>query len=246
MRSSAILIALLCLSGTVSAQRWFVSQKQANTRVVGLLNLPDVTRNFSDDACQSTESVGVQLYGTPSNTGVAVGAVYKRNHPEYGCGLLFKRAGTSTEEELPSEESGYDIAAAVVYERRGRWFRIAIPEGSAWIERPIPNDFLPYPLLLSQGLAYLRDDWDGQLRQTAGFGFPTVPLPIEWKDQVPKQVGIEVLGMTRVGSDEWIHIRFSTEMCGDTSVKTLKPMQGWIPAYRMDGRTTAWFYSRGC
>jgi hypothetical protein len=54
-----------------------------------------------------------------------MGVVYTRNHPEHGCGLLFRRAETSTEEELPAEEIGYEIAAAVVYERRGQWFRIA-------------------------------------------------------------------------------------------------------------------------
>jgi len=246
MRFSAILIAFLCISDSVCAQRWFVSQNQNNTRVIGLLNLPDVTRNFSDDECRSTESVGVQLYSTPSRTGAPLGAIYKRNHPEYGCGLLLKRAQTSTEEELPTEESGYEIAATVVYERRGRWFRIAIPQGSGWIERANDNDFLAYPPLLSQGLAYLRNDWDGQLRRTAGFESPTVPLQIEWKRLVSDQIGIEVLGMTRVGSDDWIHVRFSTDRCGDTAVKILNPMEGWLPAYRTDGATTAWFYSRGC
>jgi hypothetical protein len=236
----------LCLSGSVGAQRWFVSQNQGNTRVVGLLDLPDVTTNFSDDACLSTESVRAQLYSTPSRTGAAIGTVYKRKHPEYGCGLVFKRARTSIEEELPSEESRSDIAAAVVYERRERWFRVAVPQGSAWIERANADDFLSYPLLLSRRHAYLRNDWNGQLRQTAGFEFPIAPLPIEWKGRVTKQIGIEVLRMTRVGSDDWILVRFSTDRCGDATVKMLKPVQGWLPAYRSDGTTTAWFHSRGC
>jgi hypothetical protein len=110
-----------------------------------------------------------------------------------------------------------------------------VPQGSAWLERANANDFLSYPLLLSQHLAYLRSDWDGLLRQTAGFAFPPAPLPIEWKDQVPRQIGIEVLGMTRVGSDDWIHVRFSTERCGDTTVKMLRRVQGWLPAHRPDG-----------
>ena len=245
MRASAILIAFLGLSASVGAQRWFVLQDQARTRVIGLLALPDVTRNFSDDECRSTEAMSAQLYSAPSK-GVALGAVYKRNHPEYGCGLLFKRAGMSTEEYLPSEESGYEIAAAVVYERRGPWFRIAIPQGSAWIEGTNENDFLSYPLLLSKRMAFLRNDWDGQLRQSPGFGFPTAPIPPEWTQHIPRQIGIDVLGLTRVNNDDWIHVRFATERCGDSTVTMLKQVEGWLPAYRLSGTTTAWFYSRGC
>ena len=247
MRSSAVLIALLCLSSSGGAQRRFVSENLGSTRVIGPLDLPGVTRNFSDDACLSTESLGVQLHSTPSNTGAALGVVYTRNHPEYGCGLFFKRAGTSTEEYLPSEESGYEIAAAVVYERRGRWFRIALPQGSAWIERANDTDFLAYPGLLSRRLAYLRRDWDGQLRQRAGVDFPTLPLPTEWKERLRiKEIGIDVLCMTRVGNEDWMHVRFSTDRCGDATLKMLRPVQGWVQAYRADGRTTGWFYSRGC
>jgi hypothetical protein len=246
MKLFLAVFALVCMDGTASAQRWFVSQKHANERVVGLLDLPDVTANFADDVCASTESLAGRLYDTPARAGTATGVVYKRNHPEYGCGLFFKRAGTSREEELPSEESGYEIAAAVVYERRGLWFRIAVPQGSAWIERANDADFLPYPQLLSRQLAYLGNDWDGQLRQTAGFKFPIDPLPFEWKAQVPKPIEIEVLGVTRVGNDDWIHVQFTTDRCGDDALSLLKPVQGWLPAYRSDGATNAWFHSRGC
>jgi hypothetical protein len=245
MRSSAILIAFLCMSGSVFAQPHFVYENQGSARVIGLLDLPDV--RAADDECRSTESRGAQVYAKPSGTGAALGTVYQRKHPEYGCGLLFKRARSLTEEYLPSEESGSEILAAVVYERRGRWFRIAIPQGSGWIERANDNDFLAYPLLLSRKLAFLRTDWDGQLRQNAGFGFPTVSVPLEWKERLPKLgIEIEVLEMMPVGNDDWIHVRFAIGRCGDATSKMLKAVQGWLPAYRADGATTAWFHSRGC
>ena len=229
-----------------SAQRWFVLQNKPSERVVGLLDLRDVTENYADDACKSKDLISVQLYNRPTVAGTAIGAIYMRQHPEFGCGLLFKRAGTASEEELPTEESDYETAAAVVHERRGRWFRIAVPNGSGWIQRANADDCLPYPQLLAQQLAYLRKDWDGQLRRTAGFGFATEPVPVEWKEHVPKQIGIEVLGITRVGNDDWIHVRFVDERCGDDSLRRLKPVQGWLPAYRSDGMPVAWFYSRGC
>ncbi len=245
MKVFAVALAFVCMCRSVSAQRWFVSQNQPNERVVGLLDLRDVTENYADDAC-GLKQISVQLYNTPSTAGAAIGAIYMRKHPEYGCGLLFKRAGPSSEEELPTEESGYEILAAVVHERRGRWFRIAVPQGSAWIERANADDFLSYPQLLARNMAYLRSDWDGQLRRTAGFGSPTEPLPLEWKERVPNQIGIDVLGMTRVGNEDWILVRFTTERCGDDTLRMLKPMQGWLPAFRSDRTPAAWFYSRGC
>ena len=107
--------------------------------------------------------------------------------------VTLQPSGTIQQEELPTEESGYETLAAVVYERRGRWFRIAVPRGSAWIERANTDDFLPYPQLLARGMAYLRNDWDGQLRQTAGFGSPAEVLPLEWKERIPTPIDIEVL-----------------------------------------------------
>jgi hypothetical protein len=213
---------------------------------VGLLDLRDVTGNYADDACGSKGLMTVQVYSGPSSVGAASGAIYMREHQEYGCGLLFKRQGSPKEEELPTEESDYEVAAAIVHERRGRWFRIAVPQGSAWIERTNASDFLPYPQILTKRLSYLRSDWDGQLRQGAGVRFPLRPLPAEWKAQVPRQIGIEVLGVTRVGTDDWIRVRFETERCGDDTVSTLKPLEGWLPAQRSDGSPSAWFHSRGC
>jgi hypothetical protein len=147
---------------------------------------------FSDDACQSTESVGVPLYSTPSTTGAAIGAVYKRNHPEYGCGLLFKRAETSFEEELPSDESGYEISAAVVYERRGRWFAslFTAPPGLNMRTQRFPR----VSILLSGRMAYLRNDWDGQLRENPAWGSRLRLCQLN--GHIPKRIGIDVLGMT--------------------------------------------------
>jgi hypothetical protein len=152
----------------------------------------------------------------------------------------------NVEEELPSEESGYEIPAIVVYERRGRWFRIAIPNRSAWIAHSEAADFLPYPQLLTENLSYLMGDWDGQLRPAPSVTAAIQPLPAEWKGRIGGQIGIDVLAVTRVGNDDWIHVRFATGRCGDDTVSKLKPVQGWLPAHRSDGRPVAWFYSRGC
>ena len=245
MRICAILLLLIGVSPTISAQHWFVSQKLGTVPVIGLLDLPDVTERYSDDECRSTEAKGVQVFATPSKPGAVMGIVYKRNHPEYGCTLLLKRAGASAEEELPTDESGYETPAAVVYERRERWFRIAVPGGSGWIERASDEGFLAYPIFIVGHMAYLREDWDGQLRPNPG-EMPAVAVPADWKAHIGEPLGIEVLGVRRVGGEDWMQVRFATDRCGDDRFKMMKPLQGWVPAYRRDGATTAWFYSRGC
>ena len=95
-------------------------------------------------------------------------------------------------------------------------------------------------------MAFLVKDWDGQLRPTPGFTVARQTLPVEWGDQVVEQIGVQVVGVTRVGNDDWIHVEFVSERCGDAPVKALKPVDGWLPAYQADGTPSAWFYSRGC
>ena len=243
-RPVAAIIVFVCVWTSASAQRRFVSEHRPTERVIGLLDLPDITGNYQDAACAS--QAAIQVYEKPSAAAGMTGAIALRMHPEYGCTILFRRTATSSEQELPSEESDYEIAAAVVYERRGSWFRIAVPQGSAWIERANIDDFLPYPQLLTRKLAYLRDDWDGQLRRTAGVNSPAEPLPVEWRARVSRQIGVEVLGTRRVGNDDWIRVRFDLERCGDERVSALPPVQGWLPAYRSNGTPAAWFHSRGC
>jgi hypothetical protein len=212
--------------------------------VIGLLDLPDVTENYASGACASAQSV--ELRQGPSAAASVAGAIYMRSDPEHGCALFFRRARTAVDEQLPSEESGYEVIAAVVYERRGRWFRIAIPQGSAWIERAGADEFLPYPRLLRERLSYLRRDWDGQLRRSPGGGGRIEPLPVEWRNQISRQIGVEVIGTTRIGNEDWIRVRFDLERCGSESVSRLPPVEGWVPAYRSNGTPVVWFYSRGC
>src|SRR5262245_20284853 len=98
MRFCAAALGILCLCVGLSAQRWFVTEHQPAERVAGLLDLPDVTGNYADDACRQQASS--ELYAKPSTAGPTIGTVYLREHPDFGCAFLLKRAGSSTEEEL--------------------------------------------------------------------------------------------------------------------------------------------------
>ena len=93
-----------------------------------------------------------------------------------GCGsaqLTVQRMNGNADEELPTEESGYEIQAVIVYQQSGLWFRVALPQGSAWVLRSSDADFEPFPELLGHKLAYLRKGWDGSWWQTPGAGSAT-------------------------------------------------------------------------
>ena len=73
-----------------------------------------------------------------------------------------RRAQDNSEEQLPADESGYETPAAVVYQRSGPWFRIALQQGSAWITRDTSNGFLSYPELIegTPDLSEKRVGWE--------------------------------------------------------------------------------------
>jgi hypothetical protein len=242
MRAMSAGFLLLIFSANVDAQRWVVSQDLLRERVIGLLDLPEIVGRHED--CPSA-SKPTPRFSTPSTGQRPVGQAYLRRFADRSCGLFFKRR-TGPDEELPYEESGYEVRAAVVHQRRGNWFRIAIPNGSAWIERSDTSDFLPYPELLTERLAYLKGSWEGELRDAAGARVVR-RVPAQWNEVLGDQIQIEVLGTTQQGDQTWLHVRLVTDLlCGNEKVSLFPPAEGWVPAYRPDGTTTAWFYSRGC
>ena len=163
---------LALLSGGAVSQpatpdwRQAVSQNLTIERVVGLLNLPEVV----GDGCGPDAAGSVALYGAQSTAAAPIGSIRLRvteREPGGGsCGtatVIVQRAD-SAEEQLPTDESGYEVQAALVYQRSGLWFRVALQRGSAWVKRDRADDFLAYPKLLSERLAYVRAGWDGRLR----------------------------------------------------------------------------------
>ena len=215
--------------------------EQSPERVIGLLNLPDIV----GDGCGALQKrATAQVFSSPSESATAVGIIYIRDEGNAGCWVMVERTG-SAKENFPTLESGYEIAAAIVYERRGRWFRIALTGGSAWISRNDPKDFLPYPEILHERLAYVQQGWDGALRQTPGLSGKLTPLPVGWSAQLDQTIGITYLGSRSIGKELWIHVQLMTEQCSRT-VEGVAVITGWIAAYRSNRSPSAWFSSRGC
>jgi hypothetical protein len=251
MRGIQCLIVVAVLAGVArGSQEHVVSYGQTDERIAGLLEMPEILGEFD---CKDFQPRSVSFYSDQSKDRPATGMIEvraNRNPDTPDCYLpkvTVRRFGANTSvEELPTDEVGYETPAAVVYERMGMWFRIALLRGSAWIVREDNVNFLSYPASLTSEsyLTYLRQDWDGMLWPAAGTAV-AVAAPRGWQAHRGKNLPVHVLSTETVGQETWIQIRFETgDVCGQT-LEGVTPLEGWIPAYRQRV-TSVWFYSRGC
>ena len=248
-----IAVSALCLSlmlcWTAQSQDWLVAQGQNQERIAGLLALPEV---YGVDPCELFVARKIDLYSSASTAASPIGVIERLNPPrppaQPDCDepvVVVRRLVDNSSDKLPFDESGYEYRKAVVYERSGRWFRIAIPKGSAWIQRSDDGDFMPYPDELKEEAfsTYLRQGWNGNLSQAPGG--PSTAAPSVWRSHASEEIPIRIIATQIVRGESWIHIRFETERCGVT-VGALPPLEGWIPAHLPSKATSVWFYSRGC
>lgn len=163
---------------------------------------------------------------------------------EGGVLALLRPSGLA--EIIPTLESGYEEPAAIVVEQSGNRFRIALQEGSTWIERRDATGFLQYPALLVGRLAYLRDGWDGRLSSEPDQGRSERVSPM-WVDHLreTREISVDVLTIRTVAGRPWMQVRLEEETCGDR-VQDVESVTGWVPAYRSSGAANVWFHSRGC
>lgn len=218
------------------------AQAQSDERLIGLLDLPDIVAGGCGPAPTRATA---RAFGAPSQSGSDVGRIYWREDGDAGCGLMIEKAGGANE-TIPTLESGYEVPAAIVFERRGPWFRIRLKDGSAWIRRGDPNDFLSYPEILHDKLASTTQTWDGTLRATPGLAGRVTPLSSGWTALLDRMLSIQYLGSQRVGSNLWLHIRLTAKSACDQTYEGVADVEGWIPAYHTDGTPLVWFASRGC
>lgn len=249
LRSGAAILAIFFTSGVVAAAqdwRWAVSSKLIQERIVGLLNLPEIV----GETCGPAEPKSAGLYDAPTTSAPPIASIHysvmNRLPDGSNCDsakLVVRRVDARFDEDLPTEETGYEIAAAVVYERSGRWFRIALQRGSAWILRQNQDAFEAYPELLMNKLAYIDTGWDGRVWQTPEIS--TGRPAAGWTPYLAQGIPVQVLATRRLNDNVWIHVRLETNVCGET-LAGVTSTTGWIPAYRPAGTPSVWFHSRGC
>jgi hypothetical protein len=222
---------------------------QTEERPVGLVALPEI---FGDYPCEPITAKPLQLYASPSRASSSIAIIERKPGTKPSDGpdceeteAIVRRVDNGRIGPLLTDESGYEYTKAVVYERSGNWFRIATPDGSAWIERPNAEGFMAYPEALAseEFLTYLRPNWDGRIWTTPGSATPAT-APVAWRALAKDDIAVRVLTTQVIRGEKWVRVRFEAEVCGRTLSSV--PLEGWLPAYR-DARTTSvWFWSRGC
>ncbi|HEX4997562.1 MAG TPA: hypothetical protein VFY29_05025 [Terriglobia bacterium] len=251
MRAILLLLAVRSFhAGASPAQDFVVAMAQTEEPVVGLLRLPEI---YGEYPCQAFKPQRVPFYAAASGAQPPIGfieRVDKPDAPQPDCEapvVVARQSGSNAAPQpLPFDESGYEFRTAVVYERSGAWFRIALAKGSAWIQRRDAGDFVAYPdALISDSFStYLRPGWSGEIRAEPARG-ATAATPPAWQAFVDKEVPIRVLGTRVVDGKVWIRLRFESETCGQT-LGELPTLEAWTPAHRSSGATSIWFHSRGC
>src|SRR5262245_13338809 len=186
LRFSSVFFLALLFTPKLHAQDFIVAQNQTEERPVGLLALPEV---FGEYPCDRFDAKKLNLYATPSKQRGPIATIERLKSPEppdgqgcYASMVVVQRIPGNSSETMPTDESGYEEVRAVVYEKSGNWFRIAIPHGSAWIERSDSQGYFSYPeqLIGDSFLTYLRGGWDGKIWTSPGVG-TGVPAPTAWQ-----------------------------------------------------------------
>ena len=221
----------------------FTSSARAQDRVLGLLTLPEL---FGSGACDRFSPREVPLHATPG--GPAVGVVHvARNwtfHGDGGCEGLevaVRLRSTVEEQPLPTREYEYEAPAAIVLEQRGRWFRLRLAAGSAWMAATNQDVFHSLEKLYENALTYLTADWIKQLSEVPGARLRTARIPAGTAEP-----SVKVVSSRRSRGQLWFQVEvMSHSGCADASEPKAID-RGWVAAHSASGQPSIWFFSRGC
>lgn len=224
---------LLCwLSGTNAL---------AADRVLGLLTLPGV---YGESPCQRITPGEVALYAAPQAS-ARIGRIHVAQgwttRGEGGCSGLrvavrFDRQPDAVL-DLPSRELDYETPAAVVLEARAPWFRLQMPNGSAWVQAGPQDRYQSLVDLLRDGLSYVA------VPDAIGWDQPQGrPQARRWAKGTPV-----TLRETRfVGEQLWLHVDLLSHSVCESPEPAHVLVSVWMPAHTESGEPVIWFHSRGC
>lgn len=216
----------------------------AQEREVGLLELPGL---FGLGACDQFTPKSVVLRSSPGGPVVGMALVVKPHaiSSQGGCEpatVGVRMTGTTATQDLPTAEFGYEAPGAIVYEQRGKWFRIRIPSGSAWLEATGADDeFYSLELLVAEHLTSFTDAWDGSVASAPGAEGRRVA-------GVEKAAGqaVKVRSSVRVKGSLWFLVNVLNQSGCDGDGEPTVLDQGWVPAYSEGNATTIQIHARGC
>ena len=144
---------------------------QPGERVIGLLSL----RQVQGPVCGSPPSAEIALYSTPERSDLIGWIRADRDAdpaPDTDCYRVIVNvwwAADGRVQVLPTEEyEEEEPGAAIVVEQRGRWFKVQLPDGAAWLHASKGDEYFSLQQLLVKRPAYLTEAWDGRLAKAPG------------------------------------------------------------------------------
>jgi hypothetical protein len=225
MRLAAMLPLLLACS-TVA---------HAADKVIGLLAMPEVfweERGPCDDQFKPRK---VLLYSAPRSSD-AIGdiRVDRASSPsDVPCSVNVHLRRDGAISELPTDEYAYEQRAAIVLNRRARWFKVRLAGGAAWVHASSEDRFLALEYLLweHRDLIGATEFWDRRL--AAGPGGSLRPLPSDPRRHL---VGY----LTPVLTEITLELRSGED---PETVARRYPNSGWGSASHRDGTVTLYVHT---
>lgn len=182
-----------------------------------------------------------EIFFIDPNTGVYAprGALplYTRPDPQSKVAALI-----SSPQAVDDAEYGYEEKGALVYGRERGYFLIRTARGTAWLAPDNAGRFHPIETLITRGLTYLTEAWDGFVHASPGSADrspvrPRRPYGVE---------DVRVKAQQSVDGKLWAEIEvISHSFCKSDEPPAVKA-RGWITVHDDTGAPTIWFPSRGC
>jgi hypothetical protein len=216
-------------------------------QLIGLLTLPEV---FGREPCDRFEPQEVTLYAGPI-TKERIGSIrvdkYWEFHAVGGCAGLEVRVHRTSGgvSNFPTLEYTYEAPAAIVLERRDRWFKVRLSDGVGWIHASERDEFHSLEALLRDGLTYLSAEFNGHLSRAPG---TSTPAPGDRAVVYARlaEPPVRTIDFRRVNGQLWIDVEILSDSICTSSDPPTVTRRGWLPAHAANGQPTIWFYSRGC
>ena len=215
-----VILPLLLVPGIGSAQQ----------RIIGLVEIPAIHAAVNEGSADTT-SAPVTVHSEPNENSAVVVAVQDWRQFEF-------------------REHDYEQVSAAVYalaypERGGPWYKVryAVGEkgGYGWVEHSNGAQYREVHSLVSSGLAFLTEAWDGRLLER-----PTTDASAKTLERTGQSDAVRIIDVYygRGHSDPWYLLAVVRGECTGEPLEILAT--GWVPAYTTEGENIVWYRSRGC
>lgn len=212
--------------------------------IIGVMPLPEV---FGAGSCATSTPKELLLHRQPDRIERSRQHIHPARTPVPAAGggceavrAIVSPAGSRKGVELPTVEIAHGQPAAIVLERRPRWYRIALADGSGWINVEDTRRFIPLTRLLSEHTTYLRGGTPVPLAARPGAAPAAGVRPLEG------DTAARVVATRRLDGVLWLQVDTrGGEVCAGRAPVALT---GWIPMLdaTRGGVPAVWFSSRGC